>query len=91
MYSAKLTTHTLSGSYTAPDGWVMRWATQCPDCPNRRDCRHDCGHPGSVRYAKPDGTPSESISGIVDDSDVARLLNVFKAAHTGQMSFEFGA
>jgi hypothetical protein len=75
----------LEGRYVAPDGWSMRWATQCPYCPHRSDCRHDCGHPGSVYYFQPDEQADHHVSGIVDEADVIRWRKQFAEAHTGQL------
>ena len=75
----------MKGNYTAPDGWTMTWDTQRPDCPERRKCRHDCGHPGTVEYFQPDGTRDRGLSGMIGDVDISRWLAEFKAEHTGQM------
>jgi len=75
----------IKGSFTAPDGWVFAWSTQCEDCEKRAKCRHDCGHPGLILVSDAEGQAWLEISGIVPNKDVDRELAQFKRDHTGQM------
>ena len=39
----------LEGAYTADTRTLEYW-TRCENCPQRKGCKHDCDHPGWMRF-----------------------------------------
>ena len=62
----------IEGSYTADIRTLEYW-TQCEHCPERKDCRHDCDHPGWIRFVV-DGRPSVFRSGIITLRNIEQMV-----------------
>jgi len=55
----------------------IAWGTQCPTCPDRDTCRHDCGHPGWMEVHQPDGVRLWRLSGKVTLERINREFAAF--------------
>lgn len=52
---------------------VLTWETQCEECPERKNCKHDCGHPGIMRFFL-DGIEKCYWTGIITQRKIDRTI-----------------
>ncbi len=63
----------IRGSYTADVRTLTYW-TMCEHCPERKECRHTCDHPGWMRFLV-NGHGSVHWSGIITLRKIARTVH----------------
>ena len=66
----------IQGTNATADGRELRYWTKCEHCPERKGCRHDCDHPGRIRFLW-NGKRSVLWQGIITQKKIDATVKAY--------------